>query len=77
MLPGTSLTVQYTYRNMGRVLEDLGSVPIVAFDLGVQGIAEVKTIVTNPSRAATRDTRPRRSSVPRSTIPSTNITLSS
>ncbi|MEQ1573767.1 MAG: TonB-dependent receptor [Vicinamibacterales bacterium] len=44
----TSLSVRYVYRNIGRVLEDLGSVPMVAFDLGLAD--DVETIVTNPSR---------------------------
>lgn len=50
LLTGLSMTVRYTYRTIGRVLEDVGSVPIVAFDLGVEGLDDVKTVVTNPGR---------------------------
>ena len=45
-----SVGVSYTYRRIGRVLEDVANVPMVAYDLGVPGIGSVEYILTNPSK---------------------------
>ncbi len=44
---GTTLGVRYVYRNIGRVLEDVANVPMVAYDLGI-GPDSVEYILTNP-----------------------------
>ena len=49
ILPQTSVGVHYTYRNIGRVLEDVANAPMVAYDLGVPGLSSVEYILTNPS----------------------------
>jgi len=51
VMPNTSLGVRYTYRNIGRVLEDVAAFPVVAYDLGVPGTGSVEYILTNPSSA--------------------------
>jgi hypothetical protein len=45
----TSLGARYVHRNIGRVLEDVANVPMVAYDLGVPGVGSVEYILTNPS----------------------------
>jgi hypothetical protein len=45
----TSVGVRYTYRNVGRVLEDVANAPMVAYDLGLPGLDSVEYILTNPS----------------------------
>jgi hypothetical protein len=52
LLPQTSIGVRYTYRNIGRVLEDVAAFPMVAYDLGVPGTTSVEYILTNPSSAS-------------------------
>jgi hypothetical protein len=47
--PKTSVDVRYTYRNIGRILEDVANAPLVAYDLGVPGLSSVEYILTNPS----------------------------
>jgi outer membrane receptor protein involved in Fe transport len=47
----TSVGVRYTYRNIGRVLEDVAAFPMVAYDLGVPGTDSVEYILTNPTSA--------------------------
>src|SRR6185295_12956746 len=49
VLPNTSLGVRYIHRDIGRVLEDVANVPMVAYDLGVPGVGNVEYILTNPS----------------------------
>jgi len=49
ILPQTSLALRYTYRSIGRVLEDVAAFPMVAYDLAVPGTASVDYILTNPS----------------------------
>jgi hypothetical protein len=49
ILPQTTVGVHYTYRNIGRVLEDVANAPMVAYDLGVEGLSSVEYILTNPS----------------------------
>jgi hypothetical protein len=46
---GMSLGLQYSYRNIGRILEDVANAPMVAYDLGVPGLSSVEYILTNPS----------------------------
>jgi outer membrane receptor protein involved in Fe transport len=46
----TSVGLRYTYRNIGRVLEDVANAPIVAYEIGVPGLSSVEYILTNPSR---------------------------
>jgi hypothetical protein len=48
---GLVVGVHFVYRNLGRVLEDVANVPMVAYDLGVPGIDTVRYILTNPSSA--------------------------
>jgi outer membrane receptor protein involved in Fe transport len=51
IMRNTSLGLRYTYRNIGRVLEDVAAFPMVAYDLGVPGTGSVEYILTNPSSA--------------------------
>ena len=51
ILPHTSLGVRYTYRDIGRILEDVANAPVAAYDLGVPGLSSVEYILTNPSAA--------------------------
>ena len=51
ILPHTSLSVRYTYRDIGRILEDVANAPVAAYDLGVPGLSSVEYILTNPSSA--------------------------
>lgn len=49
VMPNTSVGARYTYRNIGRVLEDVANAPMVAYELGVPGLSSVEYILTNPS----------------------------
>ena len=49
VIANTSFGIRYIYRNAGRVFEDVGNTPAVAFDLGVPGAGGVQTMLTNPS----------------------------
>ena len=51
VVKNTSVGIRYTYRNIGRVLEDVATFPMVAYDLGVPGTGSVEYILTNPSSA--------------------------
>jgi len=51
IMRNTSVGVRYTYRNIGRVLEDVAAFPMVAYDLGLPGTGSVEYILTNPSSA--------------------------
>jgi outer membrane receptor protein involved in Fe transport len=51
IMRNTSVGLRYTYRNIGRVLEDVAAFPMVAYDLGVPGTDSVEYILTNPSAA--------------------------
>jgi len=47
--PGLSLAAHYTRRRYGRVLEDVGTLPMVAYFLGnVPGAGSVEYFITNP-----------------------------
>src|SRR6185436_14049601 len=48
LFPSTTFGVRYTYKNIGRVLEDVANAPMVAYDLGVPGLSSVEYILTNP-----------------------------
>ena len=45
----TSIGVRYTYRTIGRILEDVANAPLAAYDLGVPGLSSVEYILTNPT----------------------------
>jgi hypothetical protein len=47
--PTTTFGVRYTYRNIGRILEDVANFPMVAYDLGLPGTSSVEYTLTNPS----------------------------
>jgi hypothetical protein len=49
VLPNLSIGARYIWRNIGRVLEDVANVPMVAYDLDVPGVGSVEYILTNPS----------------------------
>ena len=49
ILRNTSLGVRYSYRNLGRVLEDVAAFPLVAYELGTPGTDSVEYILTNPT----------------------------
>ncbi|HKT79859.1 MAG TPA: TonB-dependent receptor [Vicinamibacterales bacterium] len=49
VMPHTSLGVRYSYRTIGRVLEDVANAPMAAYDLEVPGLSSVEYILTNPS----------------------------
>jgi hypothetical protein len=44
----TTVGVRYTYRNIGRILEDVASFPMVAYDLALPGTSSVEYTLTNP-----------------------------
>ena len=50
VMPHTSVGVRYSYRNIGRVLEDVANAPMAAYDLEVPGLSSVEYILTNPGR---------------------------
>jgi outer membrane receptor protein involved in Fe transport len=47
--PNTSVGLRYTYRSIGRELEDVANAPMAAYDLGLPGLDSVEYILTNPS----------------------------
>ena len=51
IFPNTTVGIRYTYRDIGRVLEDVAAFPVAAYDLGVPGTASVDYILTNPTSA--------------------------
>jgi hypothetical protein len=48
LLPGFSLGVNYIHRNFGRVLEDVGTAPMVAYFLNEDELSSVEYFITNP-----------------------------
>ncbi len=46
--PGLNLGIRYTHRNFGRVLEDVGTAPMVSYLTG-PGLESVEYFITNPS----------------------------
>ena len=48
-LPGLNLGVRYVYRDMPRVLEDIGSAAMVLYSQGAPGLDSVEYFITNPS----------------------------
>ena len=50
--PGLSLAARYTHRNYGRVLEDVGTAPMIAyFELPSSELSSVEYFITNPGPA--------------------------
>jgi hypothetical protein len=43
-----TLSARYLHRNFGRILEDVGTAPMVAYFLGLPGLASVEYFITNP-----------------------------
>ena len=50
ILPGLNLGVRYVHREFGRVLEDVGTAPMISYVLDVPGLDSVEYFITNPSR---------------------------
>jgi hypothetical protein len=50
-LPGLNLGVRYIHRAFGRVLEDVGTAPMISYFLGIPGLDSVEYFITNPSRS--------------------------
>jgi hypothetical protein len=48
LLPQFSVGVNYVHRNFGRVLEDVGTVPMVSYFLPEGGASSVEYFITNP-----------------------------
>ena len=46
-IPGMNVGVRYIHRNMPRILEDVGTAPMVAYDLGLPGLDSVEYFITN------------------------------
>ncbi len=46
--PGLNLGVRYVYRDMPRVLEDIGSAAMVLYSQGAPGLDSVEYFITNP-----------------------------
>jgi len=47
VLPGMNVGVRYIHRNMPRILEDVGTAPMLAYELGLPGLDSVEYFVTN------------------------------
>jgi hypothetical protein len=47
-LPGLNLGVRYINRRFGRVLEDVGTAPMISYFLGIPGLDSVEYFITNP-----------------------------
>jgi carboxypeptidase family protein/TonB-dependent receptor-like protein len=45
----TSIGIRYTYSSIGRILEDVASFPMVAYELAVPGTDSVEYTLTNPN----------------------------
>jgi hypothetical protein len=50
-MPELNLGIRYVWRDLGRVLEDIGTAPAVLYFTG-QGLGEVSYFITNPSEAS-------------------------
>jgi hypothetical protein len=46
-LPGMNVGVRYIHRNMPRILEDVGTAPMLAYELGLPGLESVEYFITN------------------------------
>ncbi|HEV8319160.1 MAG TPA: TonB-dependent receptor [Vicinamibacterales bacterium] len=66
VLPSASLGVRYIHRNIGRILEDIGTAQMVLYDLDVPGLESVEYFITNVNR----DTRvfPAPAGIPQATF---------
>jgi hypothetical protein len=49
IMTGLSLGARYIHRAFGRVLEDVGTAPMVAYFLGLPGLESVEYFITNPN----------------------------
>jgi hypothetical protein len=49
-LPGMNVGIRYIHRNMPRILEDVGTAQMVAYDLGLPGLDSVEYFITNVNR---------------------------
>jgi hypothetical protein len=47
LFPSTSVGVRYIYRDIPRILEDVGTAQMVLYDLGVPGLESVEYFITN------------------------------
>jgi len=47
LIPGMNVGIRYIHRNMPRILEDVGTAQMVAYDLGLPGLDSVEYFVTN------------------------------
>jgi carboxypeptidase family protein/TonB-dependent receptor-like protein len=47
MLPGMNVGIRYIHRNMPRILEDVGTAPMLAYELGLPGLDSVEYFITN------------------------------
>jgi outer membrane receptor protein involved in Fe transport len=46
-LPGMNVGIRYIHRNMPRILEDVGTAPMLAYELGLPGLDSVEYFITN------------------------------
>jgi outer membrane receptor protein involved in Fe transport len=46
-LPGMNIGIRYIHRNMPRILEDVGTAPMLAYELGLPGLDSVEYFITN------------------------------
>jgi hypothetical protein len=46
-IPGMNVGIRYIHRNMPRILEDIGTAQMVAYDLGLPGLDSVEYFITN------------------------------
>jgi len=49
VFPHSSVSVDYVFRSIGRVLEDVAPFPMAAYDLGLPGTGSVEYVLTNPN----------------------------
>jgi hypothetical protein len=49
VLPFTAIDLRYIYRDMPRILEDVGTAPLAAYFLDLPGLESVEYFITNPS----------------------------
>ena len=49
-LPGMNVGIRYIHRTMPRILEDIGTAQMVAYDLGLPGLDSVEYFITNVNK---------------------------
>jgi len=52
-LPGMNVGIRYIHRTMPRILEDVGTAQMVAYDLGLPGLDSVEYFITNVNSSTT------------------------